>query len=320
VVDGVILLSLTEQGLERQRYLEVYKLRNTAHLKGRHTMSIGPGGITIFPRYTVDGEGAGPPPPVKMGRRVGSGVTGLDPLLGGGLFERSVTLVSGSTGIGKSTLGLQFVAQAVRRNEPALYVSLEEGPAQILETAEVLGLGLSKAIKTGLLEVIYLSREYTQASQFLAILADRIKEKKIKRVVLDSVSHIVAEGRIQEELQQLLFALVARFKGLGATTLLTLESKAMHSTEAITDYGLSPVADNLILLRYSRSPGEIRPTLAVIKTRGSAHDFGTYHYEIGKGGIHIGERLASPVARPAEKIADPHDRKPKRRKGKRGGG
>jgi circadian clock protein KaiC len=320
VVDGVILLSLTEQGLERQRYLEVYKLRNTAHLKGRHTMSIGPGGITLFPRYTVDGEGAGPPPPVKMGRRVGSGVTGLDRLLGGGLFERSVTLVSGSTGIGKSTLGLQFVAEAVRRNEPALYVSLEEGPAQILETAENLGIGLGKAIKTGLLEVLYLSREYTQASQFLAILADRIKEKNIKRVVLDSVSHIVAEGRIQEELQQLLFALVARFKGLGATTLLTLESKAMHSTEAITDYGLSPVADNLILLRYSRSPGEIRPTLAVVKTRGSAHDFGTYHYEIGKGGIHIGERIASPVAAPVEKLADPRDRKPKRRKGKRGGG
>jgi circadian clock protein KaiC len=51
VVDGVILLTSTEEGLERQRYLEVYKLRNTAHLKGRHNMVIGPDGITIFPRY-----------------------------------------------------------------------------------------------------------------------------------------------------------------------------------------------------------------------------------------------------------------------------
>ncbi len=47
VVDGVILLSATEQGPERQRYLEVYKLRNTAHVTGRHRMAIGSGGITV---------------------------------------------------------------------------------------------------------------------------------------------------------------------------------------------------------------------------------------------------------------------------------
>ena len=53
VVDGVILLSSTEEGFERQRYLEVYKLRNTAHLEGRHSMVIGPGGIQVFPRYAA---------------------------------------------------------------------------------------------------------------------------------------------------------------------------------------------------------------------------------------------------------------------------
>jgi circadian clock protein KaiC len=50
VVDGAILLSATEQGFERKRYLEVYKLRNTAHTTGRHEMTIGPGGITVSPR------------------------------------------------------------------------------------------------------------------------------------------------------------------------------------------------------------------------------------------------------------------------------
>jgi circadian clock protein KaiC len=49
VVDGAILLSAIEEGVERQRYLEVYKLRNTAHVTGRHGMVIGRGGITIAP-------------------------------------------------------------------------------------------------------------------------------------------------------------------------------------------------------------------------------------------------------------------------------
>lgn len=50
VVDGVILLSATEQGTERRRYLEVYKLRNTSHANGRHEMTIGPGGISVLER------------------------------------------------------------------------------------------------------------------------------------------------------------------------------------------------------------------------------------------------------------------------------
>lgn len=51
VADGILLLSLTEEGLDRQRFIEVYKLRNTAHLQGRHNMVIAPGGVAIFPRY-----------------------------------------------------------------------------------------------------------------------------------------------------------------------------------------------------------------------------------------------------------------------------
>src|SRR5207245_1918109 len=83
----------------RQRYIEVYKLRNTAHSKGRHNLVIGPGGIRIFPRYAEEPGAADPPPPAETSRRSLSGVPGLDELLGGGLFERSVTLVSGSAGI-----------------------------------------------------------------------------------------------------------------------------------------------------------------------------------------------------------------------------
>jgi circadian clock protein KaiC len=54
LVDGVILLTSTETGLQRERYLEVYKLRNTAHLTGRHQMIIGEGGLTIFPHDQAD--------------------------------------------------------------------------------------------------------------------------------------------------------------------------------------------------------------------------------------------------------------------------
>ncbi len=108
VVDGVVLLTSSEEGFERQRYIEVYKLRNTAHLKGRHPLTIGPGGIAIFPRYEPEIEAEGLPPTREAARRLPSGVVGLDDLLGGGLLERSVTLLSGPSGIGKTTVATQI--------------------------------------------------------------------------------------------------------------------------------------------------------------------------------------------------------------------
>lgn len=47
VVDGVLLLTTIENGLSRERFLEVYKLRNTAHLGGRSRMVIEHGGIKL---------------------------------------------------------------------------------------------------------------------------------------------------------------------------------------------------------------------------------------------------------------------------------
>lgn len=47
VVDGVILLSSVEVAMSRERFIEIYKLRNTAHENGRHRMRIKRGGISI---------------------------------------------------------------------------------------------------------------------------------------------------------------------------------------------------------------------------------------------------------------------------------
>lgn len=51
VVDGVIILSAVndEDNLNRERFVEIYKLRNTAHVNGRHKMEIKKGGISILP-------------------------------------------------------------------------------------------------------------------------------------------------------------------------------------------------------------------------------------------------------------------------------
>lgn len=298
VVDGVIVLTSSEQGLERQRYLEVYKLRNTAHLKGRHSMGIAKGGITVFPRYSVKPPLHEPPAALETSRRLSTGVPGLDELCGGGLLEHSVTLVWGSAGLGKTIFGLQFLDEGARHHERGLYVALEERPAQTLETAARIGLPVAAAVDEGLIDFVYLPPEGARASQLLALLDEKIRSFGPQRLVLDGVSQLTREGSPSEISRQLSFALVTRFKSLGLTSLLTLESATLYGTDTSAEHGFSVIADNLMMLRYRQLPGGVRPTLSVVKTRASAHDWGTYDLSITEGGVRIGERIDAGQADP----------------------
>jgi circadian clock protein KaiC len=291
VVDGVVLLTSTEEGFERQRYIEVYKLRNTAHLKGRHPMTISTGGVAIFPRYEAEAEYHKPSPALVPTRRLASGVVGLDELLGGGFLERSVTLLSGPSGIGKTTLATQFLLEGAKKKERGLFVAFEEGPEQITKAARQLGLPLQAALDKGLVEIVYLSREHVRANQFLSILADKIQANKTRRLALDSVSSVLSEGLAPGEARRVLHALVKRFKMLGVTSVLTLEASSLDALETPVLRSLSPLADNAVLLRYVEVASGLRPTLTILKTRGSAHSFDTHYLSLAKGGVRVGAQI-----------------------------
>ena len=66
---------------------------------------------------------------------------------------------------------------------------------------------------------------------------------------------------------------------------------SMYATGTVTEGGLSPVADNIVLLRYVRAGSEDRPSLAVVKMRGSGHTRATHSFSITQGGIQLGERV-----------------------------
>ena len=299
VVDGIILLSSTEEGLQRHRYIEIYKLRNTSHLQGRHSLVIGRDGIEVYPRYQDEVlEDGGPKPKAGRPRRLPSGVPGLDELLGGGLLEHSATLISGSAGIGKITFALQFALAASSHRSKSLFISFEETLEQVLHGAAGFGLPLRKALADGVIEFAYLPRPQVRAEQLITILTEHLSRLRAKRVVLDGVNHLAHEGVPHVELERLLYALANRFKLVGVTSLLTLESSALFSMEAATERDLSATADNLLLLRYARSTEALEPRLTIVKTRGSAHDRGSHPVRLGHGGLQIsGSKTPSPKPR-----------------------
>lgn len=70
--------------------------------------------------------------------RLTTGIEEFDRVLGGGIVGGSVVLLSGTPGIGKSTLLLQ-ISEKIGKKSPVVYVSGEESEEQIARRAERLG-------------------------------------------------------------------------------------------------------------------------------------------------------------------------------------
>lgn len=286
VVDGVLLLRATAEGLDRHRYVEVYKLRDSRHLSGQHGLVIGVNGLEISPRYRAENvRDTAPRQPLDPGRRVASGICGLDGLLGGGLLEGSTTLVSGSAGTGKSTIALHF-ALAVRAGG-SLFVSFDEGAAQIAHNARVMSLPVDAALAGGELRIEYLSGNLVRPCQLELKLSELVQESRATRVVLDGIGRLLPAGLPGSDLRNLLHALDRRFKELGVTSLLTLAVPELFRLESAVDRDVASTPDNLVLLRYRQTASELVSTLIVVKSRGTQHDLRTHATRMSRGGFAV---------------------------------
>ena len=64
---------------------------------------------------------------------VDTGVDGLNTMLGGGIPEGSSTLVLGSYGAGKTTMGIHFAHRGASKGENVVYFTLEERKESIMQ-------------------------------------------------------------------------------------------------------------------------------------------------------------------------------------------
>jgi DNA repair protein RadA/Sms len=113
-------------------------------------------------------SGAGEAEPVK---RLETGLSELDRVLGGGLVPGSVTLIGGDPGIGKSTLLLQLVAALGATGTKTAYISGEESVAQIQMRAQRLAVpadGLAIAAANSVRDIV-LSLEKPGAAEVAVI-------------------------------------------------------------------------------------------------------------------------------------------------------
>ena len=182
--------------------------------------------------------------------------------------------------------------RAPNAKEPGLIFTLEESPEQLEATADALGLALRKWIEKGLVEIVYLSPGRVRAAQFLTILGDKIRRLKARRVLLDGVTYMDPRSEGADGLRQLLSKLVTRFKRLDVTSLLTAESRSLYFGDNLTERGFSPVADNLLMLRYVPIDDQLTSAHQDREDAGERARSGDTSFSLGKGGGRImGDQL-----------------------------
>ena len=287
IVQGVVALSLRkgQEGMTR-RAIEVEKCRGSAYREGEHPLRIEHGGIRVFPHLlALEHEHS-----FERGW-VRSGIESLDTMLGGGLDRGTCTLITGNAGVGKTTLGSTIIAHAAANGERSAMYSFDEGPAEILYRAESVGLRLQDHIDSGLLELRKINPLLLYPDEFAAWIRVEVEQKNTKIVMIDSLNGYNQSMPDEKYLGGHIHQLITYLNRMGVTTLLINEVSTVVGDFAFTHFGLSYMADSVMLLRYYEYQGAIHKAVGVLKKRLSNHEKMLRSYELTGQGLVVGNPL-----------------------------
>ncbi|MBA2296801.1 MAG: AAA family ATPase [Actinobacteria bacterium] len=288
LADGIVEFAYEPREPVDRRWLRVRKLRGSAHLGGKHSFTIGEPGITVHPRLETIPRMA--LAQAAVGERIASGIPRLDELMGGGIHAGEATAIVGPSGTGKTAAALHFVVQGLAEGERCLLVSFQESVPQLVEKAASFGWDLDDALESGRLTIQHVPSEELDLDRIGAAMRRELAAGEIRRVAVDSLGELVFAARELERFPAYARALAGFIRAGGASALITSETSTLAAVvEPLA--GLSFLFHNIVLLRYIEIESEVRRSISVLKMRGSDHAKGLWQFEVGEGGIAVGEQL-----------------------------
>ena len=170
------------------RRLRVVKYRGSLHGTNEYPFLITDRGIDVVPITSLGLAHSAPT------ERVSTGIEQLDHMLAGGIYRGSSTMISGSAGTGKTSIGAAVVDAACARGERALFVSMEESPAQLVRNMRSIGYDLQRWIDAGLLRIQSVPPTAFGFEEHLASLRRWVDDHDPTIVVLDAIASLVRAG------------------------------------------------------------------------------------------------------------------------------
>ena len=133
------------------------------------------------------------------------------------------------------------------------------------------GWNVEKLEAEGMLHLLYSSPVEMGVDEHVHVIRDAIVKTGARRVVMDSLKDIELATSDKVRYKDYIYSLVNEFRRQGITSLLTSEIAEIFGDFTVSEFGISFVTDNVILLRYVELEGRIARAMSVIKMRGSDH-------------------------------------------------
>jgi len=285
ISDGVIYLELLPEG----RAVSVTKLRGSNFRNGRHSMRLTETGMQVFPRLRPDKYQQD-----FVAEPISSGIPEMDELLHGGLERGTVTVISGPSGVGKTTVGIQFMKEAAGRGERSVVYIFEESISTLLRRCESVNIPVQQMMAQGSLSVIPVEPLLYSPDEFANMVRTEVEKHQTRIVMIDSISGYQVSMRGQDLVSNL-HALCKYLKNMGVTVILINEIETLNGDFRITEIGISYLADNLVFIRYLErqfhTRTEIRKAIGVIKKRVSNFEKSLRELEITRYGLKVSKPI-----------------------------
>jgi circadian clock protein KaiC len=234
--------------------------------------------------------------------RAGTGVAGLDDILGGGLPTNHLYLLDGEPGTGKTTLAMQFLLEGVAKGERGLYVTLSESASELKAVAQSHGWNLDG------IDIFELSKDsardleegYTifhpaevELQQTVDEVLKAVEEHNPARVAFDSLSEMRLLAREPLRFRRQILALKQFFQGRECTVILLDDKTAPEG-----DLQLHSLAHGVVVLEHvALEYGSERRRLQVTKVRGIRFRGGFHDFRIVTGGVEVYPRVLQDEAK-----------------------
>lgn len=280
VSDCVILLDHRVNNQISTRLLRIVKYRGSLHGTNEYPFLIEENGISVLPvtsprlNKNVSSE------------RVSSGIPTLDEMLnGGGFFEGSSIMISGTAGTGKTSMAVSMANASCIRKEKCLYYAFEESPMQIVRNMKAIGISLAPYMNNGLLEIVSVRPNIYGLEMHLVSMYKKIEQMKPKMVIIDPITNLISIGSMSE-LKSVLIRLIDLLQSNNITAVFT---SLIYNNDIMTqtDEGLSSLVDAWIQVRDIESNGERNRGIYIMKARGMSHSNKVREFEITGNGIQL---------------------------------
>lgn len=295
MVDGIVELSDHLIGWSAARTMQVVKFRGSDYLPGRHAFRITDDGLIVYPR--IEALLARPSrPEVGSTAKIPSGIARLDAMLSGGLPVASTTMLIGPTGVGKTTLGLQFLSQC-SDSEPGLFFGFYETPARIGAKVDGVCRTLRGLLDAGTVVVLWQPPTDGLLDGYGERLLEAVERRGVRRLFIDGLWAFRSAASEPARIGHFLNALTNELRVRGITTLYTLEVPDIigpNIRAPISD--LSSLAENMILLRFVELRARLYRMISILKVRDSDFDPSLHEFATTDRGLVIESNFQSAAA------------------------